>query len=333
MTSVRTLLLAVPVGLALVIGGAGTASATTANDLLFGADSDFCGGVQAVTASMSEGQIDNAGGITTVTYTDETAFVLSKSISEPLTTRAYTVEGETGDTIYCKGRSTDGLVYDLGAGAAGNEKACSAVLERQRAVLWAMMTEEERAAAPYQLADVVVMPDDEQFIGPLWAIFDPVFPTVTVDGDVVRLQARSLYASINDPSGLPIEWKGNKYCTLPTNDHLRSVLGWNGTGPVPPNPTEEATPTASPTAPAPTAPAPSAPAPTDETPQAKPEAVEDGADTAAKPAADGAQATAPVLAATGGPTNELLPAAAILMTIGGLVLVATRRRQARMTDG
>jgi hypothetical protein len=186
---------------------------------------DFCASVQAVTASISNGQAKKLP-LTNVVNTSESAFVLSKSSDVPFTTQQYETVDANGDPfqIYCKGRSVDAIRSVYGD-VTGEEAACSDVLELQLRHVWKSLSPAERRTAVYDKQDVVIDEDELASIGPVWANFAQPFPTIRAEDDgTLHLQGHSLLVPLSNPAPVPITFKGNHYCTLPHPDRLRRAL-------------------------------------------------------------------------------------------------------------
>jgi hypothetical protein len=315
----RRLSLITALGVAMAVGLVAT-PASAAPSL-----AEICATTQSDLALIDQEAFDAAGlSIVDETFDTFDDFVLSKSGVDPSTGEILTTSYAEFDPddpsiikqIRCKARSGESLDQgawppgstnnspgferpeffgfgDAATGVSGGKGTCRTVNDRLVDEVWSSLSPEQQAASAFSPEDgtLVTVPDQEEFIGPLWtSAFEPV---EIVDG-VLRVRAKSLYAPTTDQSGIGPRFLGAYYCTLVGPDFLAALIAENS-APIPTT-TPTATPTPTPTA-TPTddgTPIPAPPVPPIEGDTLPPSSPEEGTAASTLPATGGA-ATGPLV--------------------------------------
>jgi len=177
---------------------------------------DFCTGVQQVIAAT-------AAPSRNVVYSDLDGFIKSKASIRPLVTRQYVHYDEQSQPrmISCKVKTSDILVFEYGAGAAGHEGNCESL---NYMTLQRVMVGREAAAQPYgDYSAVVLEPDEVGVSGINWL---KPYTMIWRDGDALHIRAKALRVDWGDTrfATAPARFRGTHYCHLVAPSYLRRVL-------------------------------------------------------------------------------------------------------------
>lgn len=176
----------------------------------------FCGVVQRVIAAT-------ALAVDTVAYADREAFIKSKAALRPLVARQHVDYDEQARPrlISCKVKTSDVLVSEYGAEAAGHEGRCSSVNALTLERVAADMASAGRRYGKY--ADVILEPDDVGISGINWL---KPYTMLWSQGDTLHIRAKALRVDWSDPrfADAPARFRGTHYCHLVAPSYLRRVL-------------------------------------------------------------------------------------------------------------
>lgn len=154
-------------------------------------------------------------------------FVESKASDSPLTVHEYlsnpSAEG-IPRTLSCKMRTAERInateTVDPAKPAATGDTDCVAVHRDMVAKLLVSLAGQRLAV---ERGDIVFDEDETTYIGPRWLKPWP-YDAVTMQGEVLHLRARALYAPHAWWIPMPERFKGNYYCHLVAPDYLEAIL-------------------------------------------------------------------------------------------------------------
>lgn len=158
-----------------------------------------------------------------VVYAELDDFIKSKASIRPLVTRQYIHYDEASlpRMISCKVKTSDMLVFEYGAGTAGNEGVCRSV---NLVTLQRVVAERNVGVRPYgEYSDVVLEPDE---VGPSGVNWLKPYRMIWRDGDTLHILSKALRVDWGDTrfAKAPARFRGTHYCHLVAPSYLRRVL-------------------------------------------------------------------------------------------------------------